>query len=127
MKQSLIIAVVACIAFILSWVYFKSKSSGDDAEGLELNDSPCIKVNRNKFPIRWDSDKIPAGTVTRAAKDVFNSEESMTASIINGFFRSIDVYPSQSSVKFYQDDLVKYHNSNAGLPWWSVVTGELSC
>lgn len=107
---------------ILVWTLYRF--SGTDSTDISTG---CIKVNRNKFKVRWDSEKIPAGVVTRAAKKYLGSEESLDASIVGGFFRGIDVYPSDSAAKYYSKQIQDFANSSAGLPWWSMATGELSC
>lgn len=107
---------------LLAWSFYRyfGKDKTDIISG-------CVKVNRSKFPQRWDSENIPAGVTDKAARDLFNSDESLTASIINGFFRGIDVFPSDSAVKYYSKQIKDFYFSNMGLPWWDMVTGELSC
>lgn len=119
MKNILPVLILVVGIGLAVW-YFKNQKPGD----LQ---SDCIEVNRIKFPVQWDEEKIPGGTLAELAQNIFGSTESEVGSIIGGFFKGIDVYPSKNAGKYYQQQIIKYYNSPNGLPRWNVQTGELLC
>ena len=47
--------------------------------------------------------------------------------LVNGFFKAIDVEPRSEYVRYYQDDIRIWLDSNTSLPHWDVEKGILKC
>ncbi len=114
-------AVVGILLLLWAVYHFFIASTEDVVNG-------CIKVNRTKFSARWADSGPPGPTMQRIADKYLNADgKHELASVVGGFFRSIDVYPSDAAGKYYQKQIVDYYNSSNGLPWWNVETGENLC
>lgn len=87
----------------------------------------CVKVNRSKFSVGWNENKIPHGTIGRIAKSIFGSDAAEYGNKVGGFFKAIDVYPSDSAGKYYKTQIKKYYDSDIGLDYWNMSQGELMC
>ena len=107
---------------LLLWYFLKPQKEGSDEAG-----NTCIKVNREKFQVRWLEDNIPGGVIGNTAQSIFGSSAPKFGNIVSGFFKAIDVYPSEGAGKYYKNQITAYYNSPNGLPRWEVVQGELAC
>lgn len=122
MKNLFVGTMVALGVGLLLWYFFKPEK-----ETLDENGNSCVKVNREKFQVRWMEDKIPGGTLGRISKTIFGSDDPKYGNIVSGFFKAIDVYPSDGAGKYYKNQIVAYYESPNGLPRWQVQQGELAC
>lgn len=122
MKNIFVGGIVVLGLVLLLWL--ASKYMGDAKED---KDSGCIKVNRDKFTIPFDDSSIPGGTIGQIAKTIFGSDDPSYGNIVSGFFKGIDVYPSEGAGKYYKKQIKAYYNSPNGLPRWQVAAGELAC
>ena len=120
MKKQLLIAGVALLILLaVYWVWQEDVPSCPPAR------------NPGKFPEGWLENAIPSGDLYRLAekyaKPVIGGDSQKNGSIVGGFFKGIDVYPSESAAKYYKSYLIKYLKSNQALPHWNVEIGELLC
>lgn len=87
--------------------------------------------NPDKFPAPWKENQVPHGDLGRLgikyAKPILGDDDSMNGSIVGGFFKGIDVYPSEAAAQYYKAHLVQFLKSNKALPWWNMEPGELLC
>jgi hypothetical protein len=117
MKKTLLIGLVVLGALAGIWyIYNRRKGALSD----------CIRNNPEKFGT-WSDDKIPHGDLRRIAEQYLEGDPQEMGSIAGGFFKAIDTYPSAAAAKYYRQDLIAWSDSNFGLPYWNVVTGELLC
>lgn len=126
-KKLIIVGVILAVLFLV-WFLWKRRSKVvvDPATG-----SACIKVNRTKFPIRWDEQRIPHGDL-RTLADAYltpdvGGDPHANGSLVGGFFKALDLYPQDSSAKFFRTELVAWAKTNNALPYWSMQVGELAC
>jgi hypothetical protein len=122
MKNLFVGTMVALGVGLLLWYFLKSSKEGQNEQG-----DGCIRVNRQKFTVPWIEDKIPGGTLGRISKSIFGSDDPKYGNIVSGFFKAIDVYPSDGAGKYYKNQIEAYYHSPIGLPRWQVVQGELAC
>ena len=61
------------------------------------------------------------------ADPILGGDTCTNGSIVGGFFKGIDVYPSAAAATYYQKWLIDYLNSSNALPWWNIEQGELLC
>lgn len=123
-KQTVAIIAAALLGVIGIGLILSRRNNeqGDIAAG-----AGCIKPKPGKFPA-WEDGNVPGGTVHAIAKKYFpNMDPGPTGSIVGGFFKAIDVYPSEGAAKYYAAQLKKWVPSSDGLPYWQVLKGELLC
>ena len=100
----------------------RNKEQGDIATG-----SGCVSIKPGKFPA-WVEGNVPGGVINAIAQKYFPGMDAGPAgSIVGGFFKAIDTYPSDGAAKYYAAQLKKWVPSSEGLPYWQVVKGELLC
>lgn len=118
--KSILISLVVLASLVGLYFVFRKKTGG----------CPPPR-NPNKFPEGWLDDKIPHGDLnTLAGKYVtplIGGNDQENGSIIGGFFKGIDVYPSDAAAKYYQLWLEEYLESEDALPYWNIEKGEFLC
>ena len=124
-KQSIAIIVAAFIGFIgLGLILSRRKEQGDIAAP---NLGGCVNAKPGKFPA-WEDSNVPGGELNTIATKYFPAmDPGATGSIVGGFFKAIDTYPSQGAAKYYAAQMKKWVPSSEGLPYWQVLQGELLC
>lgn len=120
MKQFLISVVVLGVLAALYYVYD------------EFYSSTCPPArNPNKFSSPWKGNQVPSGDLGRLgikyAKPILGDDDSMNGSIVGGFFKGIDVYPSDAAARHYRRYLIQFLKSDKAVPWWNMEQGELLC
>lgn len=87
--------------------------------------------NTAKFPAGWKEDRIPSGDLNRLAGQyvtpIIGGTDQENGSILGGFFKGIDVYPSDAAARYYREWLEEYLASDNALPHWNIEQGELLC
>lgn len=87
--------------------------------------------NPNKFPAGWENNNVPHGDLNRIAEayaaPVIGGDNQFNGSLVGGFFKGIDVYPSSSAAQYYRVWLEEFLGSNNALPYWNIEQGELLC
>ncbi len=128
MKKKLIIIGVLVVVLFVVWLVFKQRSKVvvDPVSG-----AACIKVNRTKFPVRWDEQRIPHGDL-RTIADAYltpdiGGDAHANGSLVGGFFKGLNLYPQDPSARFYKNELVAWAKTPNALPYWSMEVGELAC
>lgn len=117
------VAVLLVVAVVVYILMRPKKQSVDAATG-----ESCVNVNRNKWAVAWQEGNIPGGDLkTIAAQFVPESESQQMGSVIGGFFKGIDVYPSSDAAKYYKGQIAAHLQTENALPYWSMAQGELLC
>lgn len=126
MKKSLpvILLVVGLVLAAALW-YFMGK---DETE--TTTPASCADNKPGKFPA-WDDTKVPHGDLNKIAKayltPAIGGTDQANGSIVGGFFKAIDVYPSLYAAKYYKNQMIAWANSPEGLPYWQTIQGEYVC
>ena len=121
MKKGILITAIATLTLVVAyWIYRRY--------GID----PCPPVRDPKrFPEPWLEGKIPHGDLGRLAEKYANpivgDDTQTNGSLIGGFFKGINVYPSEAAAKYYQQYLKRHLLSDRALPYWNIQAGELLC
>lgn len=87
--------------------------------------------NPKKFPDPWYDNQIPHGDLGSLAEQfanpVLGEDTQINGALVGGFFKGIDVYPSEAAAKYYKPYLIRYLQSSKALPYWNMAIGELLC
>lgn len=87
--------------------------------------------NPKKFPQGWDEQNRNSGELNRLAQQyadpLLGGDTNYNGSVVGGFFKGIDVYPSKEAAQYYKPYLIKYLSGRNALPWWNIEKGELLC
>lgn len=119
MSKTAKIAIVVVLVLVASYfVYNRTKPT-------------CIAPrNRKKFPDGWQEDNVPGGDLyaiaDKYAKGINEGNSQMNGSIVGGFFKAIDVYPSMNAADYYSAELKNYLKAGA-LPYYNMEVGEALC
>ena len=119
---AIIAAALLGLAGIGLILFRRNNEQGNIAAG-----SGCVKAKPGKFPA-WQDSNVPGGDINTIARKYFpEMDPGPTGSIVGGFFKAIDTFPSEAAAKYYSTQLKKWVPSNEGLPYWHVLKGELLC
>lgn len=119
MKKHILIGVIVIVlAAAGMWWIYNQRSGQQDG---------CIQIKSGKFAAWPSKEKIPHGDLRRIAGKYLKGDAQENGAIVGGFFKAIDTYPDTSSAKYYQRKMKAWAESSEGLPYWSVMTGELLC
>ena len=122
MKKIIPIATIVLVLIVVIYFWVNRKMSVDSAG------NKCLRVNRNKFKSRWNDTAIPSGTIRKIGDTYIDvGDPHSNGSAVGGFFKAVDLYPSESAGKYYQKEIRQWVLSQQGLPYWNVATGELLC
>ncbi len=121
MRKAIGIGLVVLLTLAgLYWLYRRERSAG----------CPPPR-NANKFPVGWKEENRPSGDLYRLAEEyadpILGPDTNYNGSVVGGFFKGIDVYPSEAAARYYEPWLVEYLESNDALPWWNIEQGEFLC
>lgn len=117
--MSILFFVLALGLLAYLWLSKKTAKASDG--------STCIKVNRSRFKSHWDDNAVPSGDIRKIAdKHLSSGDPSLNGSIVGGFFKAIDTYPSEGAGNYYKKQIQQWA-ANQGLPYWNTVRGELLC
>ena len=127
-KKKIIVATGVVLVLVIVWILYKRRSKVviDPATGVA-----CVKVNRVKFPVRWDEQRIPHGDLRTLADahltPAIGGDAHANGSLVGGFFKGLNLYPQDSSALFYKQELIAWAKTTNALPYWNMEVGELAC
>lgn len=93
---------------------------------------PCPPLrDPKKFPEPWLEGKIPHGDLGQLAEKYANpilgDDTQTNGALIGGFFKGINVYPSDAAARYYRTYLKRHLSTQRALPYWNMQIGELLC
>lgn len=120
MKKGIIIAIIVIAALVAAYFIYDTS----------YGDCPSPR-DPAKFPNPWDEKNRNSGGLNQLAKQyadpILGADTNYNGSVVGGFFKGINVFPSTAAAKYYERHLIKYLKSNNALPWWNIKQGELLC
>lgn len=121
MNKAIWILVAGVVVAVALW-YYQNKGAEKDVS--------CAQNKPGKFP-KWDDTAVPHGDLGRIAAAYLTpnigGDNHLNGSLVGGFFKSIDVYPSMGAAQYYQRDLIAWASSSSALPYWQTLLGEFIC
>ncbi len=122
MKKGIIITLIV-VGTLIAGYYLYTWSGGGSCPPAR---------DPKKFPEPWLENKIPHGDLGTLAEKYVNpvlgNDDTQTnGALIGGFFKGINVYPSDGAARYYQSYLKTYLKSSQAVPYWNMMVGELLC
>lgn len=127
MSKRTIGIIVASILGFIGLAVLLSRRKVEDGDISGGAGAGCVKIKPGKFPA-WQDANVPGGELNKLSREYFpNRDPGPTGSIVGGFFKAIDTYPSSGAAQYYAAQMKKWVPSSEGLPYWQVLQGELLC
>lgn len=121
MKNWILIAGMAALILLAAYFFWP-----------RTNGAGCPPPrNPDKFPEPWSDSNRNSGLLNELAGQYSayfrGQDQNYNGSVVGGFFKGIDVFPSGAAAQFYEPHLINFIQSNNALPWWNMQRGELLC
>ncbi|MEO0338107.1 MAG: hypothetical protein AAF242_02730 [Bacteroidota bacterium] len=130
MKRYWILIIGIVIAGAGLGLYFYNRSSDNLSVDPQIGIQGCIKVPNSFIAFTGDFSRVDydgkyAGSIEKHIS--IRQDDHQQRSLVEAFFKEINVEPRSQYVKYFKKDIKKYLKAGPGLPHWDVNIGTLRC